>query len=212
MDKVNNKKINELERTIESLESELAASLEREALLQNTGGEGTQNFKEKFKRTSIGRVAADPRSSLGKIVRLPRTVFRIMMYPEVAKDILRKRSKSSRDISFEVKNKELFAPIKFFYDDNDQKRVNLVLNKIDLKMMKMAIELANKENAELRVVTCAEKADPMKYREWVKQKKMPKAKQITFYSSYDQNKKDKIFELEIGKNEVFLTEAWTENV
>jgi len=40
------------------------------------------------------------------------------------------------------------------------------------------------------------------------EKKVPKVEKISFYSSVDQGLKNKIFELEVGKNDIFVTRAW----
>ena len=57
-------------------------------------------------------------------------------------------------------------------------------------------------------MTCSESSAAMKYKKLVDEKDIPKAKEISFYSSYDQSKKKDIFELEVGNNDVFITRAW----
>ena len=107
------------------------------------------------------------------------------------------------------KEKTLFAPIKFFYSDDRRKRVNLVLNKFDTEKINESILLANAINADLRIITTGETVNPIKYNNFIKNnniKNIPK--NVEFYSSLDQKDKNEPFELEIGKQDLFLTEAW----
>jgi hypothetical protein len=82
---------------------------------------------------------------------------------------------------------------------------------MDLELAKIAIKVANEEDVELRVIVCDKSADPVRFEKMVKEKKLPKAKHISFYSTVDQSLKNKVFELEVGKNECFITRAWKNN-
>ena len=203
------KEVEELKKEIDSLKSELEASLRREdVLLHRTYGLGY--VKQKLKNTSVGRAAANPNSVSGKIIRLPRTAYRIVMHPSIIKDIKNKNIEKVEEIK-EGELEDILVPIKFFIGDDDSCRVNLILPKIEEDMLRLGIEIANKEKLELRVVTYNETANPMFYSKLLKAKKVPKADNISFYSSVDQAKKMNVFELEVGKNDIFLTRAWRDN-
>ena len=202
------KEIKELQRQVEDLKSELAAAMRREELLLNPVGGGGK-IKQKIRRTKIGRIAMDPNSKLGKVVRSPRTIMRIVRHPGILKEIKNEKNKSSKNGEIDTDTaKPLFVPIKFFLGDYDETRINVVSEGMDKDLISLAIEVANKNNAELRVVSFGKGARQMEYRELVSKKKIPKAKRISFYSSVDQKSKSKIFELEVGKNDVFITRAW----
>ena len=87
------KKEMNLEAQVEALKEELAAAVQRENALLGLDG-GANGLKQKIKRTKIGRLAADPNSKIGKVVRLPRTIFRIATHPSIIKDI--KNEKNNR--------------------------------------------------------------------------------------------------------------------
>lgn len=197
----------ELKKTIKSLESELEASMRREDMLLHSHGR-LGAIKERLKNTAIGRVAANPNSTAGKVVRLPRTIYRIVLHPSIVKDIRQKNSGDDGWKKIDGEVEDILVPIRYIMGSDNSRRLNLVVEKIDVEMLRMAIELANKENIELRVVTYGMGAGSVDYGKMVKNKKIPKAKNISFYSSVDQMKKNKIFELEIGKNDTFLTTAW----
>ena len=194
-----------LKQQIRSLQNELRASMRREELLQNpTSGGGT--FSQRLKRTAVWRVIEDPNSKMGKIARSPRTIYRIAKNPNILKEKMQDKKNQGGG---ESETKSLFLPIKFFFRNDDEKRINLVLNKFnDEEIIKEAIELANRDGVEIRIVTCGESSAAMKYKRMVDEKKIPKAKQVSFYSSYDQSKKKDVFELEIGNNDIFITRAW----
>ncbi len=198
----------ELKKEIKNLKSELEASLRREDMLLHRSY-GLGYIKQKLKNTSIGKVAANPNSISGKVIRLPRTTYRIITHPAIVKDIRNKKTKKNDKI-YKGELEDILVPIKFFVGVNNPRRVNLVLPKLEEDMLKIGVELANRENLELRVVTYSEGVDPMTYAGLVKEKKIPKAKQISFYSSVDQMKKTDVFELEIGENDIFLMKAWEE--
>lgn len=197
--------VEKLKREIENLQNELAASMRREELLQNpANGGGT--LKQRLKRTATWRIIADPKSKMGKLARSPRTIYRIVKNPNILKEKFQDEQKQGGGNDEE---KSLLMPIKFYFSEDTKKRVNLVIEKLnDEELLKKAIELANKDGAELRIITYGEGAATMKYKKLVDAKKVPKAKEISFYSSKDQKFKKYVFELEVGKNEIFLTRAW----
>lgn len=194
--------IAQLKKTISELEEELQAEMQRKVIENGAlkmNGKG--GLKQKIKETPIGKMAADPSSMMGKVIRMPRTVYRIVRHPSVMKDIFVTKEEI-------VERGPLFAPIKFYLSDYEELRFNVVMEEFNIEMMKLAAELANKNKAELRVITCKEEAATMKYKELVNKKKLPKVKEISFYSSFDQEVKRTVFELEVGKNDIFLTKAW----
>lgn len=194
-----------LKRQVESLQNELKASMRREEQLQNPAG-GGGSLKQRLKRTAVWRIVADPNSKMGKIARSPRTIYRIARNPNILKEKMQDEKSQGGG---EKEEKALFVPIKFFFREDDTKRVNLVVDRFnDIELIKMAVELSNKEKAELRVVTCAESSVVMKYKRMVEKGEIPKAKEVSFYSSSDQSKKKDVFELEIGNRDVFITRAW----
>ena len=196
----------ELKRQIESLKSELEASIRREDMLLHPY-RGRDYIKQKLKNTAIGRVATNPDSIGGKLIRLPRTMYRIVMHPSIMKEI---KGKKNEDF-YKDKNgrvEEILVPVRFFIGVDNPRRVNLLVERLDDEILKMAIEIANKENIELRVVTYGEGAGSVKYARFLKKKLVPKAKRISFYSSVDQVQKNKMFELEIGQDDIFLTKVW----
>lgn len=199
----------ELEQLVKDLESELEAAMRREELLLNPVG-GSGKLKQKIKRTKLGRIAADPNSKVGKIVRSPRTIYRLIIHPSIIREMRAEKQKgqeSSND-SDRDGNKPIFVPIKFFQNRDINRRVNVVSEKFDTELTAAAVEIANKKDMELRIVTYGEGADPMQYNRAVEKKKLNKAKKISFYSSVDQNLKNKVFELEVGDGDIFITRAW----
>lgn len=197
----------ELKKKVKSLEDELMASMRREEILTGGGGD---SLKQKLKRTKLGQAAKNPNTLTGKILRSPRTVGRIIAHPKVLKDIFGKSPEVSSAISEKEQTVEdLFVPVEFIKITGGPRRVNLIVKKIEVNLLKEAIEFANKNKYELRVVTCSESATSKAYGDFVKAKKVPKAENISFYSSVDQSKKNKVFKLEIGEGDIFLTLPWT---
>lgn len=205
------KEIEELKKRINDLESELAASMKREELkvvVANSGGSLKQKVKNRIKRSRLWRAADDPNDKLGKVIRSPRTIARIMTNPSVTKEIWAK----NRHIKDGRENKkDVFMPIRFFFGEDGQKRVNVVLEEIDLGLIKMGILLADREGIALRIVATKEKIDVIWYRKMIKEKKLPKFDNISFYNTTEQNIRAKTFELEVSKNDIFLTRAWFNN-
>lgn len=202
-----------LKQLVEDLKSELTAAMRREELLTNPMG-GAVTLKQKLRVTKLGRMATDPNSKLGKVVRLPRTIYRIVRNPSILKEMRKEGKKCQKMVNVESSDQKnvdempLFVPIKFFLSSEEKKRLNVVTEKIDEDLMGLVVPMANKNNLELRVVTYGAPAEPNIYSKMVKEKKIPAAKKISFYSSYDQSVKNKIFELEVGKNDIFITRAW----
>lgn len=207
------KEITELKKKVEHLEDELMASIRREEILTNGGGD---SLKQKLKRTKLGQAAKNPNTFTGKVLRSPRTAYRIVTHPKVLKDIF---GKSTEAASAGVDKKEvgpkrektvedLFVPVEFIRISDGPKRLNLVVKKMEEEFLKEAIEFANKNNYELRVVTTSESAASKTYSDLVKKKKVSKAENISFYSSIDQSKKNKVYKLEIGEGDIFLTLPW----
>ena len=207
------KEVVELKKKIEHLEDELMASIRREEILTNGGGD---SLKQKLKRTKLGQAAKNPNTFTGKVLRSPRTVYRIVTHPKVLKDIF---AKSNGAVSSEVGEKQagqkrektvedLFAPVEFIGVSGGPKRLNLMVKNLEEGLLKEAIEFANKNSYELRVVTSSEGAASKTYGDLVKNKKVPKAENISFYSSVDQSKKNKVYKMEIGEEDIFLTLPW----
>lgn len=81
------------ESYIKALESELCASIEREEkLLAEEMGVG-QFLKAKIKKSKLYKdVISDPNSGMGKIVRAPRSFYRLVKNPEVRESFMQKKS------------------------------------------------------------------------------------------------------------------------
>lgn len=205
------KEVENLRKRINDLESELAASMRREELrvaVASNGGSLKQKIKNRIKRSRLWRVADDPNDKLGKVIRSPRTIARIVTNPSVAKEIWAK----NRHIKDDGEKKEdIFMPIKFFFGEDGQKRVNVVLEEIDLELIRMGILLADKVGVPLRIVATKKRIDAVWYRKMIKEKKIMKFDDISFYNTTEQNMKAKTFELEISKDDIFLTKAWNNN-
>lgn len=202
--------IKELKKQIEDLKSELEASIKREEMKGEAGSVSMgRRVKNRIKRTSVWRAADNPNSRVGKVVRSPRTMFRILTNPDVAKDIKEKNAHIKNAKKGDKAN--IFMPIKFFSGESDQERINVVLEDVELELIEMGILLANEKGIEVRMITTKEKFDPVLYRKMVKDKKIPKAESISFYNTTEQNIRAKTFELEVSKNDIFLTKAWNRN-
>ena len=79
-----------LEKENTALKSELEASLAREAELESNYT--LKNFmKKKISRTKLYRAAKNPDSKFGRILRAPRTIYRIAKNPEIIQDIRKKK-------------------------------------------------------------------------------------------------------------------------
>lgn len=202
MVKIMEEEIRELKKTINELEEELSAEMQRREVEEGASkSNGKGGLKQKIKESPIGKVIADPNSVAGKVLRAPRTIYRIVRHPGVLKDILVVKEEVREEGS-------LFVPIRFYRSDYNGNRVNVVMEKFDPEMMKAAVQMVKKNGGELRVITCSEGVATMKYKRMVEKKEIQKLKEISFYSSFDQQIKRTVFELEVGKNDVFLTKAW----
>ncbi len=81
------------ESYIRALESELCASIEREEKLLAEGMGVGEFLKAKIKHSKLyENVIADPNSGMGKIVRAPRSFYRLVKNPEVRKSFMQKKS------------------------------------------------------------------------------------------------------------------------
>ncbi len=195
--------IKELKKQVEDLKSELEASLRREEVLANTN----TGIKAKIKRTWIYRVASNPKSKVGKIIRLPRTIFRLSKNPSIVEKIREKKEKNEKS----KKNDLIFVPIRFFFGADNKKKINIIMEEKELELLKIGIELANKEKLEARIVVVKGCFQSTEYREMVKQKVLPRASKISFYNVAEQEVRTTPFELEVSREDIFLTRAWREN-
>lgn len=213
----------ELEELLKGFEDELVAAVSREeAMREHISALEKENRRLAEQlgsiriRSWVRKKIDDPKSKIGKMMRLPRTAYRVIRYSEVRRDISRKsrgedyaeRSESEVMAPANETKKLAFSPIDFFVSSSDVKRVNLVVRKLEKSLLKQAIEFANCNDYELRVVAYGESVEPVEYRKWVKKSEVPEAKKISFYSSVDQAEKEIPFKLEIGKNDIFLTNTW----
>ena len=204
----------QLKEKIKSLEDELAASIRREEILTNGGG---GSLKQKLMRTKLGQAAKNPNTFTGKILRSPRTAYRIVRHPSVVKDIFGKSPESSvgedkKSGTAQKREKDLedlFAPVEFIRIPDGPRRLNLLVKKMEQELLKETIEFANKNKYELRIITSSEGSASKIYGDLVKNGVVPKANNISFYSSVDQMRKNKVFKLEVGEKDIFLTSPWT---
>lgn len=200
--------IKKLKQQIEDLKSELTAEKQRQGIgVVVSKPSLTRRAKEKIKRSVLWKIADDPNSKMGKIIRSPRTVCRIVTNPSVIKDI-RARSGHVKKAK-KIDEQDIFVPIKFFVGEDTQERVNVVLEGEDLDLIRMGISLANEKKVELRIITTRERFDSIIYGKMVKAKQIPKAENISFYDAVEQQKRAKVFELEVSSGDVFLTRAWS---
>lgn len=202
--------IKELKQQIEDLKSELTAEKQRQGIgIVPTKPSLTRRIKEKIKRSILWKIADDPNSKIGKLIRSPRTIFRIVTNPSVVSEIRARNGHVKK--AKKTGEQDIFAPIKFFVGEDTQKRINIVLVEEDLELIGMGILLANEEKVEVRIITTKKKFDSVRYREMVKTKKIPKAENVSFYDAVEQNGRLKLFELEVSSGDVFLTRAWNKN-
>ena len=199
-----------LKQQIEDLKSELMAERQR----QGVGVVASkpllkQRVKEKIKRSILWKIADDPNSKMGKVIRSPRTIFRIVVNPSVIKDI-RARNGHIKEKK-ETNKQDIFAPVKFFVGEDTQIRINVVLEGEDLDLVKTGIMLANEKKVELRIITTKERFDSVIYGKMVRAKQIPRANNISFYDAVEQYGKAKMFELEVSRGDIFLTRAWNKN-
>lgn len=93
-------KMSEKDDYIKALEDELCASLEREKNLSEENLGFGEFFMRKVKKSKIyDEVISEPDSKLGKMVRAPRSFYRIIKNPEVRKKLLQK--KTVNDVTLE---------------------------------------------------------------------------------------------------------------
>jgi len=190
----------ELEAQIESLKSELVAYKEREERGALSAQEG--EIKRFLKGITFYKHAKNANSPLGKIIRLPRTVLRTAKNPST----LGYKKTNSHE------NNRLFYPIEFYMGGYDEPRVNLILENYDEEMIAQAFELANQTKSELRIVLTNNDIDLKKIKAIINEKNLKKPSLLTFYSSKKQKESGrKVFKLEIGKQDIFITKAWSKN-
>lgn len=88
----------EKDKYIAALESELRASIERERKLSDTGMGLIEFIRKKIEDTKFYKDCIDnPNSSTGKMIRAPRSFYRIIRNPEVRKSILQKKTLSGSE-------------------------------------------------------------------------------------------------------------------
>ncbi len=81
------------ENYIKALESELCASIEREEKLLAEGVRLKTFLKTRFKYSKLYKdIISNPDSGVGKIVRTPRTFYRLVKNPEVRESFMQKKS------------------------------------------------------------------------------------------------------------------------
>lgn len=199
----------ELEQRIKDLESELEVSLAREEIKSGGGP-----IKRALLRTSIGKVAADPTSTIGKALRFPRTCLRIIAYPHLIKEIRQKYSKPNSGASAKVSYSRfsLLSPFDIVRTKSNEPRINILIGKIeesnetDLRTIKSAIDLSGALAAELRIIFLISPSDPITFTKYLSSHKIEhKNLKLNFYSLPNQDKKGKKkYALEVGDSEVFI--------
>ncbi len=209
----------EYERRIKDLESELDASIRREELLTNPGKLGS--LKTAVKRTKLGRIAANPSSRLGKIVRAPRTVVRIIRHPSLIQDIKKRKQSTPPAPKLESANlpPAITIPINYLAIDNSQTRVNFVISSLDtlddarISTLKHTLSLADSLHAKLRIIFCSVASDPTGFQKYLTKHHLKTNADLEFYSSLDQAKKgEKQYLLEVGPNDLFINVVGIDHV
>lgn len=203
--------IKALKQRIKDLESELEVSLAREEIKDGGGP-----LKRALLRTSIGKIAADPTSTIGKALRFPRTCLRIVAYPHLIKEIHQKgKKKKSTSAPTEISYASFspFGPFEIVNTKSDSPRVNLVISSLgtladgDITTLKKALSLAKELSAKLRLILLADTVDPVAFNKFLLNNKVPKPDvDLEFYSLPDQAQKgDKKYALEVGDSETFIS-------
>ena len=81
---------------IKALESELCASIEREQKLTKEDLSFRLFLLGKIKRTKLYKnIISDPDSKAGKVVRAPRSIYRLIKNPEVRRSLSQKKNGKS---------------------------------------------------------------------------------------------------------------------
>lgn len=81
------------ENYIRALESELCASIEREEKLLAEGVRLKTFLKARFKYSKLYKdIISNPDSGAGKIVRAPRTFYRLVKNPKVRESFMQKKA------------------------------------------------------------------------------------------------------------------------
>ena len=202
----------QLKQRIKDLEGELEASLAREDIKAGGGP-----LKRALLRTSIGKIAADPTSTIGKALRFPRTCLRIVAYPHLIKEIRqknKKNKKSSATVPAEIgyASYSPFAAFEIVRVKTDSPRVNVALDsltsldKTETEALKTSLELAKTLSAKFRLILLNDPVDPIAFNKILESNKISKkALSLEFYSLPEQNTKgDKKYALEVGDSEIFI--------
>lgn len=192
----------ELKKRIADLESELAASIQREELLLKQKRGVKSRIKGLIKRTKIWSVLSNPDSKIGYFAKTPKTSLEGIKDPALMKEIKEKSAKLS------TKQGLILSPVHFFWGSDDRRRINVIMEELDPYLIKIGTDIANDSKAELRIITVNEDVNPIKYKEIIKKHKIPGANSISFYSIIGQNIRNKHFELEIAENDIIISKAW----
>lgn len=87
------KKINDKDDYIKALEEELCASIERERKYSEENLSFLAFMTNKVKGTKLYKnVISDPDSKMGKVARMPRSIYRIIKNPEVRSSLMQKKT------------------------------------------------------------------------------------------------------------------------
>lgn len=115
--------MSEKDEYIKALEDELSASLEREKKLSEEELTFRALAAKKIKKTKLFQnVISDPNSKAGKIVRAPRSVYRLISNPEVRKSLLQKKTVNDTKVD-ESKNNHFLDP--WLVDHSKRKQIAL---------------------------------------------------------------------------------------
>ena len=86
----------EIDNYVRALEDELCASIQREKELLEKELSFRAFIVGKIRRTNLyNKILSEPDSGVGKIVRMPRSVYRVIKNPEVRKSLIQKKTISN---------------------------------------------------------------------------------------------------------------------
>lgn len=180
-----------LQTHIQQLESELAASIAREEALRSSK-----------KSSRFIAMIKNPDSKLGKLFRLPRTLFRLATNKNLRAELRQKNISSSPSINPSV----LPFSIDFFVNSSARPRINLILNSLEKTPIKNSIALAMASSCELRVIFTAQSNNPKLFLDYLKKEKLENDINISFYSSFDESiRGDGKFRLEVSDDDIFIS-------
>ena len=106
------KKLSKTEEYIKALEEELEASMLREEKLIKDGVKTSQFIKRKAQSTKLYALAKDPDSKIGKVIRSPRTIYRLIRH---RKEISQKKTQQEKLV--EITHEHLLEPWKMSLDE-----------------------------------------------------------------------------------------------